>query len=302
MDMFDIRMSFLNSLRRLNATQSSIQRVVGFAIKHFARCGEDLWDCVLEECQKGSLNMRINILYCLDSLCEASLHYQSSIGSGQLRSSPTSYVEYVSRDLDKIVQLVVPDNRDGLVNLASTRQILESWRAKRVLDSAVIEDVVKMLDGRSESLHEKAASEQSTASTEFTREEILRRFEEDRERHKLLRQKRWVLPIPSQIPSHQPRLATALLTSASASTNVSPASPASPAQTSQIPSHRGQQQHPQQSSMQTSGPELALDIEFENAWETTSDWNEDDEEAVREENALCFPEDFLGRTERMDVS
>ena len=35
--------------------------------------------------------------------------------------------------------------------------------------------------------------------------------------------------------------------------------------------------------------ELTLDIEFENDWETTSDWNEDDDEAALEENALCFP-------------
>lgn len=72
--------------------------------------------------------MRINILYLLDSLCEASVHYQQAtpvIGSSGAGSSrkPTSYVEYVSRDLDQIVQLVVPDNRDGLVNLASARQV-----------------------------------------------------------------------------------------------------------------------------------------------------------------------------------
>jgi CTD kinase subunit gamma len=35
--------------------------------------------------------------------------------------------------------------------------------------------------------------------------------------------------------------------------------------------------------------ELAVDIEFENEWETTSDWNEDDDEAVTEENDLCYP-------------
>lgn len=35
--------------------------------------------------------------------------------------------------------------------------------------------------------------------------------------------------------------------------------------------------------------QLAIDIEFENAWETTSDWNEDDIEAVFEEYTLCFP-------------
>jgi CTD kinase subunit gamma len=35
--------------------------------------------------------------------------------------------------------------------------------------------------------------------------------------------------------------------------------------------------------------QLAIDIEFENAWETTSDWNEDDIDAVYEEYNLCFP-------------
>ena len=38
------------------------------------------------------------------------------------------------------------------------------------------------------------------------------------------------------------------------------------------------------------GPVLPIDIEFENAWETTSDWNEDDVEAVADEDALCFPD------------
>lgn len=37
-------------------------------------------------------------------------------------------------------------------------------------------------------------------------------------------------------------------------------------------------------------PPLAIDIEFENAWETTSDWNEDDVDAIAEESRLCFPE------------
>jgi len=47
--------------------------VVSFALKHLARCGDDLWDCVIEECTRGNVNMRINILYMLDALCETSL-------------------------------------------------------------------------------------------------------------------------------------------------------------------------------------------------------------------------------------
>ena len=41
--------------------------------------------------------------------------------------------------------------------------------------------------------------------------------------------------------------------------------------------------------------ELAMDIEFENEWETTSDWNEDDDEAIGEEAQLAFP-DYDGRS------
>lgn len=41
--------------------------------------------------------------------------------------------------------------------------------------------------------------------------------------------------------------------------------------------------------------EFCIDVEFENAWETTSDWNEDDDEAAQEENALCFPDDHSAK-------
>jgi CTD kinase subunit gamma len=45
--------------------------------------------------------------------------------------------------------------------------------------------------------------------------------------------------------------------------------------------------------------EAAVDIEFENEWETTSDWNEDDVEVVTEESELCFPREGEGP---MDLS
>jgi CTD kinase subunit gamma len=35
--------------------------------------------------------------------------------------------------------------------------------------------------------------------------------------------------------------------------------------------------------------ELALDIEFENEWEATSDWNEDDVGMIAEERELRYP-------------
>jgi hypothetical protein len=35
-----------------SSSQQSIQKVVAFALKYFSRCGEDLWECIIEECQK----------------------------------------------------------------------------------------------------------------------------------------------------------------------------------------------------------------------------------------------------------
>ena len=39
------------------SSQQSIQKVVGYALKYFSSCGEDLWDCIIEECQKVSSHL-----------------------------------------------------------------------------------------------------------------------------------------------------------------------------------------------------------------------------------------------------
>jgi CTD kinase subunit gamma CTK3 len=67
---------------------------------------------------QGSTNTRINILYLLDSLCETSLASRSSSSSGG-----AFYTDYVAKDLGKIVELVVPNGRAGLLNLMSTTQV-----------------------------------------------------------------------------------------------------------------------------------------------------------------------------------
>ncbi|KZT04837.1 uncharacterized protein LAESUDRAFT_657250 [Laetiporus sulphureus 93-53] len=273
MDPFEVRLQFLSLLRKLNASQQSIQKVVGYALKYFSGCGEDLWDCIVEECQKGSINNRINILYLLDSLCESSLLAKSHSGStGQDGSQNSFYLDYISRDLGKIVDYVVPEGRQGLPNLMSTKQILESWRTKRVLDPQKVDDVMATLDSRRTSLeqeqqtHSHAHPDPSNRAAPLPRAEVFKRIEEDRERHKRLRERRWVQPV-----AHNPQT---LLP---------------PPLASFLPLEDEDQ--------------LTLDIEFENDWETTSDWNEDDDEAAIEENELCFPPTPAGDEEQtMDLS
>ncbi|EJD08292.1 uncharacterized protein FOMMEDRAFT_101733 [Fomitiporia mediterranea MF3/22] len=276
MDPFEVRMHFLSLLRRLNASQQSIQKVVAYALKYFSRCGEDLWDCVVEECQKGSLNTRINILYLLDSLCETSLLSKASFGPSNYNNN--LYVDFVARDLAMIVDYVVPQSREGLINLMSAVQILENWRNKRIIDPQKIDDVLAKLESQKAGMHAAAmvsdvqvASDAERESLTFSRPEVFKRIEEDRERHKRLRERRWVQPVSHM--QAMPLLASFAPLPPDQSPGAVPAS--SITQTDTVAG--------------TIDPPLPLDIEFDNEWETTSDWNEDDEEAIAEENALCYP-------------
>lgn len=119
----------------------------------------------------------------------------------------------------------------------------------------------------------------SSNDAHLSRGEIFKRIEEDRERHKRLRERRWVQAQP-QIVSHghsshhyhaSPSPATSTGSGSGSGTY------GAYALTSFLPLSEGE------------NAELALDIEFENEWEATSDWNEDDVEAVMEERELCFP-------------
>ena len=61
---------------------------------------------------QASLNARINIFYALDSLIESSVNAGTPI-----------YLNLLKRDLPRIVDLVVPHSREGILNLMSTRQV-----------------------------------------------------------------------------------------------------------------------------------------------------------------------------------
>jgi CTD kinase subunit gamma len=241
----------------------------------------------------------MNIFYFLDSLCETSLLAKAK---SQQQSSVSFYVDYLPRDLAKIVDSVVPEGRQGLPNVMNTRQvraicttpkyreftsysqILESWRSKRIIDPQMIDDILQHLRGRTASDPEPPPSPAlrgapTMEEPSLARTEVFRRIEEDRERHKRLRERRWVQPTShhSLAQLFPPPLATFLpLDSDVARKGLQPGAGWGP------------------------GEELTIDIEFENEWETTSDWNEDDDEAALEENALCFlPE--RGATASMDV-
>lgn len=78
---------------------------------------------------KGSLNARINIFYMLDTLCDPITSAnslpppsasQSSSGS-QVAELP--YAGFLEKDLGTLVGFVVPEGKEGMLNLLSAKQV-----------------------------------------------------------------------------------------------------------------------------------------------------------------------------------
>jgi len=161
MDPFEGRLSFLNHLKHLNASHSSSQKCAQFALRH-SDLAEDLFSCILEELESTNLNVRVNLLHLVETILD------------NPASKESLYPELFSTNVERILKSCVPAE-GGRVNLQVVNKVLERMYAKGYIDVSLMEG----LQRNDFSVHE------------FGKEEILRRFEEDRERHKRLRENIW---------------------------------------------------------------------------------------------------------------
>ena len=199
-------------------------------------------------------------------------------------------------------------------------QILQNWRSKRYIDPQKIDDAFQFLDSRPQltsststsstttTAAPDASTSPSTSTTATTtttavekekplyKHEVNKRIEQDRERHKRLRERRWVQPTSYNPASlHAPQLASFFpLTGPPYPTVPTGQSVSSGAQggSGSGGTATGSAANVGTGAAWQQQEELPLDIEFENEWETTSDFNEDDEEAIKEEAQLAFPDSW----------
>ncbi|CAO3594286.1 unnamed protein product [Absidia cylindrospora] len=175
---FECRLQFISLLKKLNASQQSIQKTAQFAIKH-RPLSEDLYSCLLEEIEKTSLNTRLNILYVLDCILSISRKIQFK-----------GYTELIEPNVLRIINAVALSSSKGIVNVSSTRKLLLHWKEKKYFDTGTIEEAEKVLASCGDSL-QKITEEQDNKANVFTKADILNRMEQDRERHKRLREEMW---------------------------------------------------------------------------------------------------------------
>lgn len=227
-DPFEARLQFIKLLQRLNATLEANRQAGQFLIRHVDLC-EDLYSCILEELDKSPSNVRLNILYFIETLI-------SEFGTTSIRPM----IKWAIRDLHLIFTAVVPLSRMGLVNFSAAQTMIQNIlpycaaQTRAQLTSLLQErEALVSADSEGTSVNERlgdgavgtgslispgmgageggegAAENQilglapsnigsSTASPAepvpaLTKEEILRRMNEDRERSKRLKENIWAV-------------------------------------------------------------------------------------------------------------
>ncbi|KAG2197936.1 CTD kinase subunit gamma CTK3-domain-containing protein [Mucor mucedo] len=175
-DPFECRLMFSSLLTKLNASQQAIQKVANYAMRH-RNLSEDLYSCIIEVLEQASYNARLNIIYVLDAIFSASQKARYS-----------SYIDQTRPDLPRIIHAVVAGGPQGVLNIPNTQKILNNWKRKGYFDDKELDEAGKPLLEHGSSLPTKTNAEA------FSKDDVLRRIEEDRERHKRLREEIWIRP------------------------------------------------------------------------------------------------------------
>ncbi|KAI0199541.1 CTD kinase subunit gamma CTK3-domain-containing protein [Astrocystis sublimbata] len=208
-DPFEVRMRFSSQLEHLNASTASAQKAAQYALK-FKDMDEDLHSCILEQLEKTNMNTRANIMYFIEHLLEMAS-----------REKHNDYVRMMQRDIIRVVDAVCPENGSGAANVKVVRKVLQGLQVKSVLLEQTVVEIESCLKARDTSATDFSLSspvdgnpipaapavpatdpdtqpaQQRSASANSmqpTKKQIEQRIEEDRERHKRMRERMWVVP------------------------------------------------------------------------------------------------------------
>ncbi|EPQ26283.1 uncharacterized protein PFL1_06218 [Pseudozyma flocculosa PF-1] len=272
MDPFQLRLNFLSTLKRLSASQSSIHASLSFLTQHCHAPAsvDDLWSCLMDTCATSSLNTRINLLFLISSLFT-----DDSLSTPAVRAA---YTPLLHRDADRLVHLMLPPDRwEAVLNLDATTRVLETWRTKMVLDPNDVDRLVALVESVRAQLY-RLPKEQRGKRQGWSEQEVVRRVEEDRERHKRLRENLWILPRTSTSQSIlfgiEPHQINPLFL-------VDSKPSAGPTDGDGDGDGDGDAKVATTASTM---PRTAHDLDFSQAWEQTSEWNSDDDDLIADEN------------------
>ncbi|KZF21612.1 hypothetical protein L228DRAFT_283759 [Xylona heveae TC161] len=195
-DPFEVRMRFTSQLQHLNASVTSSQKAAHYALK-YRDMDEDLHSCILEQLERNSMNNRANIMFFIEHLCDMAQ-----------KENHGEFIRMMQRDILRVVDAVAPEDGSGAANIKVVRRVLSGLRQKGVLTEEGLAEIEACLKERDTlPTHSAFGSPQSNAKAAATtphgtkvmdipkpeKRQIEQRIEEDRERHKRLRENIWAV-------------------------------------------------------------------------------------------------------------
>lgn len=134
-------------------------------------------------------------MYFIDYLCDLSK-----------REGHSQYISNIRRDLPRIIDLVAPGTKAGAMNIKVVVKVLHNLEMKGILTAAEVEAMTAQLAERSQEAEISIANPGSTGLVdrsdginELDNEGIEQRMEEDRERHKRLREDAWAVDTDKEV-------------------------------------------------------------------------------------------------------
>ncbi|MCJ1389413.1 hypothetical protein MMC18_002270 [Xylographa bjoerkii] len=194
-DPFEVRMRFTAQLQHLNASATSSQKAAHYALK-YREMDEDLHSCILEQLERNSMNNRANIMYFIEHLCDMAQ-----------RENHLNFVRMVQKDIFQVVDAVAPSDGAGAANVKVVRRVLQGLQQKSILEPDTVTEIEACLKER-DTLPEHTALSPIDANEQrgsnvtqpvlktngimrLDKRQIEQRIEEDRERHKRLKESIW---------------------------------------------------------------------------------------------------------------
>lgn len=209
-DPFEVRMRFSSQLQHLNASVVQAQKAAQYALKYRDMC-EDLHSCILEQLEKNSMNTRANIMYFIEPFLEMAD-----------KDRCEDYIRMMQRDIIRVVDAVCPEDRSGAANVKVVRKVLQGLNSKGFLLDTIVSEIEECLKDRDTSdadvglssptnaeiadassgagystngpLSGQKTNRSGAAPVKLEKRQIEQRIEEDRERHKKLRENMWQVP------------------------------------------------------------------------------------------------------------
>ncbi|KAL8650171.1 MAG: hypothetical protein Q9210_003976 [Variospora velana] len=197
-DPFDVRMRFTSQLQHLNASVNSSQKAAHYALK-YRDMDEDLHSCILEQLERNSMNNRANIMYFIEHLCDMAQ-----------RENHLNFVRMMQKDILMVVDAVAPSDGSGAANVKVVRRVLQGLQQKNILQPETVTEIEGCLkerdiaaeqgaltpidaNGHREHPPNQANAAKVNGVARPDKRQIEQRIEEDRERHKRLRESIWAI-------------------------------------------------------------------------------------------------------------